>query len=47
MYGYLEQRTTWPRGLVISVSGYEAREAGSIPECAHIFSVFFLSFLTF
>ena len=40
MDGYLERRTTWPRGLVVSVSGYEARGAGLIPGCAHILSVF-------
>ena len=44
LYGYLERRTTWPRGLVVSVSGYEARGPGSIPWCAHIFSVFFTFF---
>ena len=38
---YLERRTTWPRSLAVIVSGYEARGPGSIPVCAHIFSVFF------
>ena len=32
---------------MVSVSGYKARGPGSIPGCAHIFSVFFVSFLTF
>ena len=32
--------TLWP---VVSVFGYEARGPGSIPVCAHIFSVFFSS----
>ena len=47
MYDYLERRTAWPRGQVVSVFGYKARGPGSIPRCAHIFSVFFLSFLHF
>ena len=32
---------------MVSVSGYKARGPGSIPGCAYIFSVFFLSFLHF
>ena len=37
---------TIPRGLVVSVSGYETREIGSIPGCALFFSVFlFFRFL--
>ena len=44
--GYLNPHTTWPRGLVVSVSGYETREPGSIPGCAPIFSVFFPSFFS-
>ena len=44
MDGYLKPRTTWPRGLVVSVSGFKTRGPGSIPVCAPTFSVFFLSF---
>ena len=36
--------TSWPSG---KRAGYKARGPGSIPGCAPIFSVFFLSFLTF
>ena len=45
LYGYLETRSTWPRGLVVSVSGYEARGPGSIPRCMPSFQCFFFSFL--
>ena len=44
MYSYFERRTTWPRGLVVSVSGYETRGPGSIPD-ANIFSACFFFFL--
>ena len=48
LYGYVKRGTTWPRGLVVSVSGYETREPGSISGCATtcIFSIFFF-FLVF
>ena len=42
---YLEPRTTWPRGLVVSMAGYVTRGLGSIPGCAPIFSVVFFSFI--
>ena len=44
---YLKPRTTWPRGLMVSVSGFKGRKPGSVPGCAPTFSVFCLSFLTF
>ena len=44
LYGYLERRTTLPRGLVVGVSDYEARGPESIPWFAYILSVFFYIF---
>ena len=41
-YGYFEPRTTWSRGLVVSVSAYETRGPGSISRVGLYFqSVFF------
>ena len=42
MYGYFKPRTTWSRGVVVSVSAYETRGPGSIPRvgtyCQSVFS---------
>ena len=43
MHGYFERRSTWSRGLVVSVSAYKTRGPGSNSGWAHIFSVFFSS----
>ena len=42
-----KRHKTWPRGLMVCVSDYETREPGSIPGCAHIFSVFLSFFFAF
>ena len=44
LYGYLKRRTTWPRGLVVSLSGYKTREPGSITGCEPIFNMGFFVF---
>ena len=43
MYWYFETRTTWHRGLVLSVSDFGTRGPGSIPGWALVFFSFFLT----
>ena len=42
--GYFEPRSTWHRGLVVRVSGYESRGPGANPGCANILVCFYLPF---